>query len=69
MPKTKSPIEILKLLNKSNCGECNDTTCLAFASKVFKGEKALNECPHVGKDVLMQFGDDGTVEESGQFQC
>lgn len=58
MPKTKSPIEILKLLNKSNCGECNEATCLAFASKVFKGQKSLSECPHVGQEVLMGFGDE-----------
>jgi ArsR family metal-binding transcriptional regulator len=58
MPKIKSPIEILKLLNKSNCGECNETTCLAFASKVFKGQKALSECPHVGQEVLMRFEDE-----------
>ena len=58
MPETKSPIEILKLLNKSNCGECNEATCLAFASKVFKGQKSLSECPHVGQEVRMGGGDE-----------
>jgi len=50
-------MEILKLLDKSNCGGCNEATCLAFAAKVFKGQKSLTECPHVGEDVLMRFGD------------
>ena len=55
MGEPNSPIEILKLLNKSNCGDCNEATCLAFAAKVFKGRKSLNECPHIGQDVLMRF--------------
>ena len=55
MGEPNSPIEILKLLNKSNCGDCNEATCLAFAAKVFKGRKSLNECPHIAQDVLMRF--------------
>ena len=29
-------MEIFKLLNGSNCRECNEKTCLAFAVAVFK---------------------------------
>jgi ArsR family metal-binding transcriptional regulator len=32
-------MEIYKLLNGSNCRECNEKTCLAFAVAVFKGKK------------------------------
>ena len=49
-----SPIEILKLLDKSNCQACGYTTCLAFASAVFKGQKSLAECPHLERDVVAE---------------
>jgi hypothetical protein len=49
-------MEILKLLNKSNCRECNEATCLAFAAGVFKGEKQLDECPHLESDIIERFG-------------
>lgn len=51
-----SPIEILKLLPKTNCKECGYPTCLAFASTVFKGERSLSDCPHLAKDIIEQFG-------------
>ncbi len=56
MTQLNSPIEILKLFDKSNCRECGYATCLAFASAVFKGQKPLAECPHLKKDVIDEFG-------------
>lgn len=61
MTKLKSVIEILKLLNKSNCGECHEKTCLAFATAVFKGVKQLEDCPYLEKDVIQQYG--GNIEK------
>ena len=55
MSQLSSPIEILKILNKSNCKECNEPTCLAFAAAVFKGNKQLAECPHLESDILERF--------------
>ena len=52
----KTPIEILKILNKSNCKECNEPTCLSFAAAVFNGRKQLQDCPHVDEDIVVQFG-------------
>jgi hypothetical protein len=49
-------MEIFKLLDKSNCRECNEATCLAFAAAVFKGEKLLDECPHLESDIIERFG-------------
>jgi hypothetical protein len=49
-------MEILKLLNKSNCRECNKPTCLAFAAAVFKGEKQLDDCPHLESEVVQRYG-------------
>lgn len=64
MAQLNSPIEILKLLEKSNCGDCGKPTCLAFAGAVFKGEKRLDECPRLGGDVIKQYGIRGTTQKS-----
>ena len=61
MSRLTSPMEILKLLDKSNCRECNEPTCLAFAAAVFNGQKQLNECPHIASDVAERF--DGKTEK------
>jgi hypothetical protein len=58
MPKLNNPVEILKLLDKSNCRKCNEATCLAFAAKVARGQRALNECPSIGEDVIQRFEDE-----------
>ncbi len=49
-------MEVFKLLNKSNCRECFQPTCLAFAGAVFRGQKSLDECPYLSADVIAQFG-------------
>lgn len=56
MPKLNNVMEIFKLLDKSNCRECNETTCLAFAGAVFQGRKQLSQCTHLGSDVIKQLG-------------
>ena len=57
MPQLNNPVDILKLLNNSNCGECGESTCMAFAAAVFKGTRQLSECPHLHKDIIEQFLD------------
>jgi ArsR family metal-binding transcriptional regulator len=37
--------EILKLLPKTNCRECGQTTCMVFASMVSDGAKGAKDCP------------------------
>jgi hypothetical protein len=56
--KMNSPIEILKLLAKTNCKECGYPTCLAFASAVFKGQRPLADCPYLEKEIIKQFGNE-----------
>jgi len=56
MSNFKSPLDIYKILNKSNCRQCRVATCMAFAALVFKGEKTLDSCPHIDRDLLEQFG-------------
>ncbi len=56
MPQFNNAMEIFKLLNKSNCRECNETTCLAFAGAVFTGRKPLDQCSYLESDVIKEFG-------------
>lgn len=47
MVQPKSALEILKMLDGSNCRKCGKPTCLAFAAAVAKGWQRLDECPQV----------------------
>jgi len=55
MPKPENAMKIFQLLNKSNCRECGEKTCLAFAGKVFTGQKKLNECPNLNDITIKRF--------------
>ncbi len=52
MPTSNNTLEILKLLDKSNCGECGEKTCLAFAGAVFQRRRSLGECPRLEPKVV-----------------
>jgi hypothetical protein len=56
MSQFKNVMEVLALLEKNNCKQCNEKTCMAFAASVFLGKRPLRECPFVAKDVLEQYG-------------
>jgi hypothetical protein len=40
-------MEVLKNLPRTNCGECGQATCLAFATQVIKEGEDLDKCPHL----------------------
>jgi hypothetical protein len=61
MSHISNPMEIYKLLNGSNCKECNEKTCLAFAVAVFKGKKPIQACPYLEKEVIERYG--GVIEK------
>jgi ArsR family metal-binding transcriptional regulator len=61
MAQLNNPVEILNLLNKSNCRRCGEPTCLAFAAEVFKGRKQIDKCPHLGSTIIKKFG--GRIEK------
>jgi acetyl-CoA decarbonylase/synthase complex subunit gamma len=44
-------IEIFKLLAKTNCKECGEPTCLAFAMKLAAGKAELSACPYVSEEA------------------
>lgn len=50
-------IQILKLLPKTNCGECKFPTCLAFAMALAAGKTELELCVHVSEDAKSQLSD------------
>jgi hypothetical protein len=55
MAKLNNPMDVFKLLNKSNCRKCNEKTCLAFAAAVFKEKRSLAECPYLDPETIEQF--------------
>jgi len=38
-------IEILRLLPKTNCGDCGQPTCMVFAAFMADGAKGHEDCP------------------------
>lgn len=60
MSTIDSPLEIYKLLPKSNCRQCQVPTCLAFAAAVIKGLKQLGDCPHMDGQTIEGFN--GRIE-------
>lgn len=49
-------LEIYKLLDKSNCGECGLKTCMAFAQAASAGVKGAEDCPHLTDDAADKIG-------------
>ncbi len=45
MSKQLSPIDVYKLLPRTNCQECGEENCMAFATKLVNREKTIQECP------------------------
>ena len=38
------PLDIYTLLPQTNCGDCGEATCMAFAAKLFMRERDIGEC-------------------------
>jgi len=55
MPPPKNAMQIFQLLDKSNCRECGEKTCLAFAGAVFQGQRKLHECPKLDRETINRF--------------
>lgn len=55
MAAFKNAMEIFKLLDKSNCRQCGEKTCLAFAGAVFTGRRKLSECPRLDAQVVGRY--------------
>ncbi len=64
MEPFKSVLDILKLLDKSNCRDCGEKTCFAFSATVLKGQKHLRECTHLDPGIIQRYAgqEDGKSE-------
>ncbi|MGB2844805.1 MAG: acetyl-CoA decarbonylase/synthase complex subunit gamma [Candidatus Aminicenantaceae bacterium] len=51
-----SGLDIFKLLPKTNCGDCNVPTCMAFAMKLAQKKADLSECPHASEEAKVTLG-------------
>jgi hypothetical protein len=47
----KTPLDVYKLLPKSNCRQCSLPTCIAFSAAVLRGEKEIEDCPNIDKSL------------------
>jgi hypothetical protein len=56
-------MEIFKLLEQSNCRECGEETCLAFAAAVARGDRKIGDCPRLGERLQQQL-----EEQSGEVR-
>jgi acetyl-CoA decarbonylase/synthase complex subunit gamma len=50
-------LDIFKLTPKTNCKDCGNPTCMAFAMKVAQGALAIDKCPHMSADALRQLSE------------
>ena len=50
VPKKPQPLEVLKILPKTNCRKCNCPTCMVFATMVCQGVKGVDDCPELSLD-------------------
>ena len=45
-------LDIFKLTPKTNCKDCGNPTCMAFAMKVASGALPIEKCPHMSSEAL-----------------
>ena len=65
MPRPKHAMEIFQLLDKSNCRECGEKTCLAFAGAVYQGKRKITECPKLDSQTVKRFsGHDDNIDNT-----
>ena len=43
--KELSPIDVYKLIPRTNCKECGEENCMAFAAKIVNREVSIDKCP------------------------
>jgi hypothetical protein len=66
MPQPKNAMQIFQLLDRSNCRECGEKTCLAFAGAVFQGQRKLEECPKFDREAIIRFSPESENENSAE---
>lgn len=62
-PKSKNLLEIYQLLDKSNCRQCGEKSCLAFARAVFLNQKKLQDCPVLPEKLVAEMAGELAVHQ------
>ncbi|MCS7139829.1 MAG: acetyl-CoA decarbonylase/synthase complex subunit gamma [Candidatus Nezhaarchaeota archaeon] len=50
MPKIIRPLDVYKVLPQTNCGQCGESTCMAFAAKVADRVADIRQCKPLFED-------------------
>lgn len=66
MSRPKNAMEIFQLLDRSNCRECGEKTCLAFAGAVFMDRKKLDKCPKLAWETIERFSDESENQNTAE---
>jgi len=66
MRTLKTPLELYRLLPRTNCGDCGVSSCMAFAAAVIKQEKSLSACTHLDPGIVAQYG--GSIERQTNLE-
>jgi len=48
--RTPRPLDVWSLLPQTNCKQCGEATCMAFAVGLLQQNRALKECPLLASD-------------------
>ena len=67
MPKPNSAMEVFKHLEKSNCRECGEKTCLAFAAAVYQSRKQISLCPRINSEIIELYSSDNKTNTNEDF--
>jgi len=59
-------LDVLKTLPRTNCCDCGQPTCLAFAARVIKEGEELAKCPHLPPAALELAGAVKSQQEKGE---
>ena len=52
-----APLELYKFTPRTNCGECGQNTCLAFATLAIAGQQDIDACPHLDRRQVQTLRD------------
>ena len=59
-------LDLLKKLPRTNCGDCGEATCMAFATRVIKEGEDLAKCPHLPPEAKEVAGAISRQQEKGE---
>jgi ArsR family metal-binding transcriptional regulator len=52
--RAPGPLDVWALLPQTNCGDCGQPTCMAFAVALLQGRRGVSECPPIVSDAGME---------------